>query len=109
MLESLFGAANRERVLFYLLAREEGYPREIADYYKTGLAPIQKQLEKLEEGGVLFSRMAGRTRLYNFSPRYPLMAELKALLEKALTFYPEDERSRLFIDRKRPRRKNKPL
>jgi predicted transcriptional regulator len=109
MLEPLFGAANRERVLFFILAREESYPREIADYYKTGLAPIQKQLEKLEQGGVVYSRMAGRTRLYTFNPRYPLLAELQALLEKALTFYPKEERDRLFKDRKRPRRKDKPL
>lgn len=29
------------------------------------------------------------------NPRYPLLEELKALLEKALTFYPEEERERL--------------
>lgn len=109
MLEPLFGAANREKVLFYLLARNESYPREIAEHYKTGLSPIQKQLEKLEEGGVLYSRMAGRTRLYAFNPRYPLLDELKILLNKALTFYPEDEKNRLLIERKRPRRKGKPL
>ena len=109
MLEPLFGAANREKVLFYLLARGESYPREIAEYHKTGLSPIQKQMEKLEEGGVVYSRMVGRTRLYTFNPRYPMLAELKALLDKALTFYPESERGRLFLDRKRPRRKDKPL
>ncbi len=109
MLEPLFGAANREKVLFYLQARGESYPREIAEYYKTGLSPIQKQMERLEEGGILYSRMVGRTRLYAFNPRYPMLDELTALLDKALTFYPERERDRLFMDRRRPRRKGKPL
>ena len=62
MLESLFGSVNRERVLIYLLARDEGYAREMARFYQTDLLGIQKQLAKLEEGGVLDSRQAGQDR-----------------------------------------------
>ncbi len=109
MLEPLLGTINRERVLMFLLARGEGYAREIAGFFDTGLSPVQNQLEKLEYGGILVSRPVGRTRLYNFNPRYAFLFELKALLEKALTFYPEDERERLIMTRKRPRRKGKPL
>jgi predicted transcriptional regulator len=64
MLEPLFGSANRERILVYLLARKEGYAREIARFFATGLDPVQKQLDRLEFGGVLFSRKAGQTRLF---------------------------------------------
>jgi hypothetical protein len=53
--------------------------------------------------------MVGRTRLYSFNPRYPFLDELRALLEKALEFYPEEEKARLFPERSRPRRKGKPL
>jgi len=88
MLEPLLASTNCERVLIFLAVREEGYLREIADFYQSAPAPILKQLEKLENGGVLFSRLAGRTRLYGFNPRYPFLNELKALLDKALTFYP---------------------
>jgi hypothetical protein len=109
MLEPLFGTVNRERVLFYLLAREEGYPREVAKFFATDLRAIQNQFEKLEAGGVLYSRMAGNTRLYAFSPRYPLLDELKTLLNKALSFYPASEKARLLMGRRRPRRKGKPL
>ena len=109
MLEPLLGSTNCERVLLFLAAREEGYLREMADYYQSAPAPILKQLEKLENGGVLFSRMAGRTRLYGFNPRYPFLKELKALLDKALSFYPEDVRASLLDNRRRPRRKGKPL
>jgi hypothetical protein len=109
MLEPLLGSTNCERVLIFLAAREEGYLREISDFFVTSPAPILKQLEKLENGGVLFSRLAGRTRLYGFNPRYPFLNELKSLLDKALTFYPEDIRARLLESRRRPRRKGKPL
>ncbi len=109
MLESIFGSLNKERVLLYLTIRKEGYAREIARYFDTGLSPIQNQLEKLETGNVLYSRLAGRTRLYSINPRYPFVNELSSLLEKAVQFLPDDEKERLCFVRKRPRRKGKPL
>jgi len=109
MLEALFGSKNRERVLQFLLARGEGYAREIAEFYASSLDPIQKQLEHLEAAGVLVSRRIGRTQLYRFNPRYAFLDELKALLERARLFYPEEEQERLLMKRKRPRRKGKPL
>ena len=109
MLEGLFGSANKEKVLLYIYAREEGYPRELAKYYGIDLNTIQNQFEKLELGGVLYSRMVGRTRLYTFNPRFVFLDELKKMLEKALSFYLEEERERLLITRRRPRRKGKPL
>ena len=109
MLKSLFGSVNRERVLIYILARGEGYAREMARFFETDLLGIQRQLENLENGGVLYSRQVGRTRLYSFNPRYPFLPELRSLLEKAISFYPEDMREKLLMARMRPRRKDKPL
>ncbi len=109
MLEAVFGTVNREKVLLYLFTREEGYPREVAKFFDTDLRVIQNRFEKLDLGGVVFSRQAGNTRLYAFNPRYPFLKELKVLLEKALSFYPESDRERLVMGRRRPRRKGKPL
>jgi predicted ArsR family transcriptional regulator len=109
MLEPLIGSTNAERVLLFIWARDEAYASEIAAFFKTNLYGIQKQLEKLELGGVLSSRKAGRTRLYRFNPRYAFLKELKDLLEKAMSFYSPEERERLIITRRRPRRKGKPL
>lgn len=109
MLEPLFGTENSERVMLFLLARNEGYAREIAQFFDTNLYAIQRQLDKLETGGVLVSRTAGRTRLYQFNPRYPFLNELKQLLEKALSFYPQDVRENLVMNRRRPRNRDKPL
>jgi predicted ArsR family transcriptional regulator len=109
MLTPLFGTENSERVLMFILTRNEGYAREIAQFFDTNLYAIQRQLDKLEAGGVLVSRTAGRTRLYQFNPRYSFLKELKQLLEKALSFYPEDVRERLMMNRRRPRKRDKPL
>ena len=109
MLEVLLGSKNRERVLQFILAKGEGYAKEIADFYGTSLDPIQKQLEKLELGGVLVSRSVGRTRLFVFNPRYAFRNELQALLEKAREYYSPEEIERLTMSRKRPRRAGKPL
>ena len=109
MLESLLGSRNRERVLVFILAREEAYAREIARFFRTDLYGVQRQLDHLESGGVLVSRRAGRTRLYMFNPRYPFLKELKELLEKTICFYSDDDRDRLLLSRRRPRRRGKPL
>jgi predicted transcriptional regulator len=109
MLETIVGSASSEKVLMFLLARDEGYAREIARFFDTDLTPIQKQLEKLETGGVLVSRLVGRTRLFSFNPRYPMIDELRALLEKTLQFYPDDVVEKLLMNRRRPRRRGKPL
>ena len=108
MLEPVLGSASSERALIFILARGKGYATEISRFFATDLSPIQKQLDKLESGGVLVSQTAGRTRLYEFNPRYAFLKELKALLEKALSFYPEKEKDRLLMNRRRPRRKGKP-
>ena len=100
---------SSERVLIFILARGEGYAREISRFFDTSLTPIQKQLDKLESGSVLVSRTAGRTRLYTLNPRYPFLKELRALLEKALSFYPDEVRDSLLLNRRRPRRRGKPL
>jgi len=109
MIEVILGSKNVERVLIYIYARSEGYAREIARFYETDLLPIQKQLDKLEAGGVLVSREVGKTRPYTFNPRYPFLNELKALLKKALSFYPEKERDELIMNRRRPRARGKAL
>ena len=109
MLEAILGSANRERVLLFVSVRGEGYAREMARFFETDLDPVQKQLDRLEAGGVLASRRAGRTLLYSFNPRCPFLKELEALLEKVMTFCPDDLKERLVMDRRRPRRKGKPL
>ena len=98
MIEALLGSVNRERVLLFLYCRKEGYAREIARFFNINPSQIQKQLERLEEGGILYSRVAGKTRLYGLNPRYPFLKELNSLLEKTLSFYSIEDREKLAKD-----------
>lgn len=109
LLESILVSEDAERVLLFISARGQGYASEIADYYQRRIFGIQRQLDKFELGGLMISRKVGRTRLFEFNPRYPLLKELKLLLEKTISFLPSDEKQRLLVYRERPRRSGKPL
>ncbi len=109
MLETLLGSKSSEQVLIFLLARDEGYPTEIARFYDAELYAIQRQLERMESSNILVSRKVGRTRVYEFNPRYPFLQELKSILQKALRYYPEETQEDLLMNRRRPRRTDKPL
>jgi len=109
MLEPLLGSKSSEKVLIFIEALGEGYPREIARFFGIGLTPVQKQMDKLELGGILVSFVKGKTRMYSFNPRYVFLAELKGILNKALNFYPPEEKEKLLLNRRRPRRRGKGL
>lgn len=109
MLEALFGTKNRELTLQYLLVFKEGYAREIAKYFDVALPSIQNQLKHLEDNGLALSKMVGRTKVYFFNPRYAFLEELTALLEKAREYYKPQLKEKLVMQRKRPRRPEKPL
>ena len=109
MLTPLLGSINKQRVLIFLAARNEGYAREMARFFDTDLFPIQKQLENLERAGILCSKAVGRTVVFTFNPRYTCLKELQALLNKALSFYPQEQQEALLDNRRRPRRRGKPL
>lgn len=109
VLEPIVGSKSSEQVLMFLVAREDGYATQIADFFDAQLFAIQQQLEKLEDANVLVSKKVGRTKVYRFNPRYPFLAELKAILSKALEFYPQEVRERLLMNRRRPRKAGKPL
>lgn len=109
MLEPLLESEKKEKILTYLYTHGEAYPREIARTFHFYLNTVQNQLLKLERGGLLYSRLKGKVRLFGINPRYPFKKELELLLEKALTFLPEEEKEKFYKPRLRPRRSGKPL
>lgn len=109
MLEAVVGSEGAERVLLFIAARGQGYALEIAQTFDMSVSNVQKHLERMERDGLLANEKIGRTRVYRFSPRYAFKEEVEALLNKALSVAPEALRERLLIDRRRPRRKGKPL
>lgn len=111
MLESLLGAPVIEKVLFYLLLNQKCYPSQMREVFQTPLYSFQRALVRLEKGGIIVSHREGKTLIYQFNPRYPFLNELKAFLEKAYQFLPEEIRKKYYepIIRKRPRRQGKSL
>jgi DNA-binding transcriptional ArsR family regulator len=109
MLELLLKSPVKEKVLLYLYTHGESYAREIARDLGIYVRGAQYHLLKMEQNGILYSKLRGKVRLFGISPRYPFKKELEALLEKTLTFIPEAERQKLYTPRLRPRRTGKPL
>lgn len=109
ILSTLFGSDSAVKTLLFVENYEEGYCSEISKTYKMPASMIQKQLDKFEAGGILVARTVGRTRVYQFNPRFYFLKELKALLRKAIESLPKEQQKEFFRNRKRPRRKGKPL
>lgn len=109
MFEALFGNTTIEKVLFFLWRHKQGYPKGMSERFGLPVNAVQQQLKRLEAGNVVVSRKFGRTRVYEFNPRYPLLREMQCLLEKAFSYLPEDQLEKYFTARTRPRRAGKPL
>jgi hypothetical protein len=108
MLEALFGNPVIEKIFFTLLICNESYPLGLAKTFNEPVNKFQQQLKRMEEGGIIVSRLVGRTRIYTFNPRYTFLMELKALISRAYEFVPETEKERFYSKRTRPRRAGKP-
>lgn len=106
-LEGIFGSRSAAQVLLFLEAYGSGHALRIADTYAVSVSPIQRQLRRLEDDGVLLSRMAGRTRLFEFNTRNPTVRNLRDFLEQELELLPEEEVKAYYRQRQRPRRTGK--
>jgi hypothetical protein len=108
-MKSLFGSVSRERILTFIAAREQGYAREITEFWKCPDRPIKRELNRLESDGVLIAKSYGRTISYNMNPRFFLRKELTAILLKIINAYPLEWKEKLLFNRRRPRAKGKPI
>lgn len=111
MLEYLFANKNVEKILMYLSLHGKANATELKKAFNSSLDPIQKTLRKLEEGGLLVSFLEGRTRVFQWNPRYPFLREIQALADRAYTFLPSNIQETKYqqYKRKRPRKTGKPL
>ena len=111
MLEYLFANKNVEKVLMFLCLHGKANATELSHAFDSALDPIQKTLRKLEEGGLLASFLEGKTRVFQWNPRYPFLGEIQALAKKAYSFLPPNIQEARYqsMKRKRPRKTGKPL
>lgn len=111
MLEYLFSNKNVEKILIYLNLHQKANATELSRSFHSALDPIQKSLKKLETGGLLVSFLEGKTRVFQWNPRYPFLEEIQSLAEKVYEYVPTSIRERDYqkMKRKRPRKTGKPL
>ena len=108
MLEGLFGNSVIEKIFFTLFVYGEGYPLGMAKTFDEPVNKFQQQLKRLEDSGIIVSRLVGKVRLYTFNPRYPFLDELKSLISRAYEYVPQNETELYYRKRTRPRRAGKP-
>lgn len=101
MLQGLFGNKNVERILIFLLVNEKCYGAQLQTLLQVPLTPVQQALLRLEKEGILNSHYEGKIRVYDWNLSYPLRLELEALLKKAYTLLPlQEKRKYCFIQKK---------
>ncbi|HSW71928.1 MAG TPA: winged helix-turn-helix domain-containing protein [Chlamydiales bacterium] len=96
MLKSLFGSKSAERILLFLLVNEQCYASQIQKAYGIALTPLQSILRKFEQAGILNPVFQGKKKLYRLNPNFPLIKELKVLLQKGFAHLPHEEKKHLF-------------
>ena len=97
MLETLLGSRSVEQVLLFLFVNNRCYGAQLQRALSRPLTPLQRALNRLEEGGIVLSYYEGKTRLYHFNPAYPLMGELEQLLRKAFALLPSHEKRCFYV------------
>lgn len=104
----LFGETV-SKILLYIKRFGDSYATEIAKNFSLNQQTVQYNVEKLEDAGILKSRLLGRTRLYRVNPRYVLKDDLLELLSTVLRYLPDEVISTYYMKRRRPRTKGKEL
>ena len=111
LLETVFGNRTAARVVAYIEQYAEAYASQIARAFGMPVSQVQKQLRRLEAGGLLVNKMQGRTRLYFWNPRAASVKGLRMVVSTEIAAFLEsgDPLVETFLQRRRPRREGKPL
>ena len=86
MLRSLFSSTIRADVLALLLNSpdERFYVREAAKLLRKNPSGVKRELDKLEEMGIVFSERVANLKYFQANKNSPLFSELKDLIAKSL-------------------------
>lgn len=108
MFDYLFNNKHTELIIFFLINNDACYAQQLSNIFDSSIYGFQKTLNKLERGGLLVSFLEGKTRFYQFNPRYPFVTDIKKIFNKAFSFLPPEIQKKFILDqRKRPRRQGK--
>jgi len=109
MIETIFGNATAAKVMLYLYHYGEAYASGISRDMSITKSQVIKQLDRFEASGILVSKLLGRVRVYTFNPKLGVTKKLRELIGVFYEAIPLQEREEMFSERRRPRRKDKPV
>lgn len=109
MLETILGNKTAARLMLYLYHYGEAFASGVSKDMSITLSQVQKQLDKFEMAGVLVSKKTGTVRIYEFNPKLGVVKKLKELIGAFYDSMPLEEKEEMFGERRRPRRRGKPV
>ena len=109
MLAKILGNTTAAKIMLYLFHYGECYAAAVSREMKMALSQVQKQLDKFEGADVLISKRLGTVRIYQFNPKLGVVKKFKELVGLFYEQIPLRQREEYFSQRKRPRRKGKPV
>jgi hypothetical protein len=108
VIQELFGKSAYFSLL-HLFHYGETYASAVSKDFGISLSQIQRSLDRLEASGVLVSKTVGKTRVYLFNPKSPFTPAIRDLVRIEYEGISDESRRKLFAERRRPRRKGKPV
>ncbi len=108
MLDEILGR-TAQKILLHLFHYGETYASAVSRDLSTSLGQVQRGLDHLESSGLLISKRSGKTRIYTFNPKSPFTKPFRDIVRIEYEGIPLEERERLFSERRRPRRRGKPV
>lgn len=86
MLQALFSSRVRVRVLTMFLLNPDSsfHARALAQTVGAQYSAVWKELNNLEQAGLLLSESSAHTKAYHLNPRCPILPELRAMILKTV-------------------------
>lgn len=84
MLEKLFSSRTRVKILalFMMNPEEDFFIREISRLIEENLNSVRRELQNLEDLGLLKSKKHGNMKFFSINPEYPIYPELRIIIMK---------------------------
>lgn len=109
MLDKILGSEVAMKIMLHLVHYNEIYPTAVAKDYHLALSPVQRQFSRFEEAGVLVSKLVGKTRVYMFNKKSKVAMKVYELAKLYYDGLSLKDKEKIFSERRRPRRANKPV
>ncbi len=95
-LQAILGNRTAEKALLHIYHFKSSYASQIARDHGLHLYSVQKQLDRFEQGGILYKERHGRTVLYYFNQRHPFFEPLQQLMRQVYDSISLEEKFKIF-------------